>query len=84
MRPLGCRFSLDELGGDISLFGYLKHLAVAYLKIDGGFVKEVDTDPIDDAMMEAINTIGHVMGIKTIAEFVEPARAPSPGCAASG
>ncbi len=67
----GCKFTLSDVGGSLSSLAYFKNLPITYLKIDGMFVRDILEDPIDFAMVKAINEIGQSLGKITIAEHVE-------------
>ncbi len=71
VKDMGCRFILDDFGSGFSSFAYLKNLPVDILKIDGEFVRSMESDPIRRAMVASINQVAQVMGIETIAEWVE-------------
>lgn len=71
VRQYGCGISLDDFGSGLSSFGYLKNLKADTLKIDGLFVKNILSNPVDEALVESINHIGHLLGMETVAEFVE-------------
>jgi diguanylate cyclase (GGDEF)-like protein len=71
LKSRGFRFVLDDFGSGLSSFAYLRDLEVEFLKIDGEFVQNMMEDRVKRAMVESINQIGHVMGLTTIAEWVE-------------
>jgi EAL domain-containing protein (putative c-di-GMP-specific phosphodiesterase class I) len=73
MKELGCYFALDDFGTGYSSFSHLKNLAVDIVKIDGQFVRNIATDPMDLAIVNSVVSIAHSQGKKTIAEFVENA-----------
>lgn len=70
LKPLGCRFALDNFGSGISSFAYLQHLKADFLKIDGSYTQDMAKDPVNFAKVDAIYRISSVMGIATVAQNV--------------
>ena len=68
---IGCRFALDDFGAGFSSFNYLKQLPVDFIKIDGGFIRNMASDPVDQAMVKSIIQIARAVGKQTIAEYVQ-------------
>jgi diguanylate cyclase (GGDEF)-like protein/PAS domain S-box-containing protein len=75
VRQMGVKVALDDFGAGASSFGYLKSLRVDYLKIDGQFIRELDSDPLNQAAVRSFIDVARVVGVKTVAEFVDSAEA---------
>ncbi|MDP4301791.1 PAS domain S-box protein [Leptothrix discophora] len=71
LRQRGVRVALDDFGAGASSFGYLKSLPVDFLKIDGQFIRGLGTDPLDLAAVRSFCDVASVIGVPTVAEFVE-------------
>ena len=71
LRELGCRFALDDFGAGFNSYSYLKHFPVDILKIDGGFIIDLDNDPVDQLLVKSMIDIAHSLGKQIVAEFVE-------------
>ncbi|MGB5275685.1 MAG: EAL domain-containing protein [Gammaproteobacteria bacterium] len=71
IHSMGVQFALDDFGSGLSSFSYLKKLSLDYLKIDGGLIRDIVSSRLDQTMVRSISEIANVMGVQTIAEFVE-------------
>ena len=71
VRRMGVKIALDDFGAGASSFGYLKSLPVDFLKIDGSFITGLLDDALDDAAVRCFREVARVVGVQTIAEFVE-------------
>ncbi len=66
--------SLDDFGSGLSSFAYLKQFPVDFLKIDGSFIRQLADNAVDREIVSSINDIGHRLGVRTVAEWVEDER----------
>lgn len=70
-KEKGIGFALDDFGTGMSSFEYLKNLPFDVVKIDGSFVRDMLTDPVDNAMIRYTHEISKLRNQKTVAEYVE-------------
>jgi len=74
LTDLGCQFALDDFGMGFSSFSYLKALPARYVKIDGSFIRNLDADPTNRALVQSMTTVAHALGKAVVAEWVENAQ----------
>lgn len=73
LRDMGCKVALDDFGNGVSSFNYLKTFSIDFIKIDGSFVRQVESNFVDSIIVESIHQVAHRLGARTIAEYVEDA-----------
>jgi len=70
LKALGYKISLDDFGSDRSNLNRFEHFPIDILKIDGQFIKGIESNERNQAIVQSIVTMAHAMNIKVIAEFV--------------
>ncbi|OEC33158.1 diguanylate cyclase (GGDEF) domain-containing protein [Pseudomonas cuatrocienegasensis] len=71
LRSQGLKVALDDFGSGFASYAYLRHLPLDILKIDGSFIRDLEADPINQAMVRSMQQIAAQLGLQTVAEFVE-------------
>ena len=71
LHGIGCEFSLDDFGSGLGSFSSLKHLPIDYLKIDGTYTRNLQTDLVNQEMVTAMIKLARTMEFKIVAEQVE-------------
>jgi EAL domain-containing protein (putative c-di-GMP-specific phosphodiesterase class I) len=71
LHGIGCRFALDDFGSGIGSFSNLKNLSLDYLKIDGMYTRDLETDGVNREMVAAMVKLARTLDFQVVAEQVE-------------
>ena len=71
LRPLGCRLGIEHFGRQFSEIGRLHRIGLDYLKVDGSFIRAIDSQPGNQAFLKGLCSIAHNIGLTVIAESVQ-------------
>jgi EAL domain-containing protein (putative c-di-GMP-specific phosphodiesterase class I) len=71
LREMGCQIALDDFGTGFASMDYIKQLPLDYIKIDGGFIRHIATNPLDRTLVQCVASVARLLNIKTVGEFVE-------------
>ncbi|MCB1845036.1 MAG: EAL domain-containing protein, partial [Halioglobus sp.] len=70
LQARGCRVGIEHMGHQLANLGTLHDVGLDYLKVDAGFVHHIDANPGNQALLRALCTLGHTLGVSMIAEGV--------------